>query len=129
MISPALLAFVQESVPTTAVGIMAMALAQAVIAWISGKAYDGLKTILPKYDTLPALVHQIVAPLWGLVFGFLTAKLGVTLVNDIYGIDAAYISAVLTALAQAGIFRWEKSRQPADVTQVLLANRAAKPLH
>lgn len=112
-----------QDAPTTALGILALTVAQAVIAWLSGKAYDGLKTIIPWWDERPAIYHQIAAPIFGLLFGFLTARLGIALITDLHGIDAAYVSAALTALVQAGIKRWEKSREPADATAVLLASR------
>jgi hypothetical protein len=104
--------------------------AAAVVAagFIAKLAYDGLKTIIPAFDNLPALVHQIAAPLFGLLFGAISGATGAALLTDIHQIDAAWIGGILTALVQAGFKRLEKSREPRDTTETLLRNRGSKPL-
>lgn len=113
--------------PVTPLGLLASALLVPVIGFISSKLYDGLKTIIPQYDRLPAIVHQVAAPLFGLLFGFLTASTGAALLTDVHGIDAGFIGALLNALAMAGIKRFEKSRNPVDATAVLENSRATNP--
>ncbi|MBA2432218.1 MAG: hypothetical protein H0V56_08895 [Chthoniobacterales bacterium] len=110
----------------TPVGALALAALTPVVAWISSKAYDGLKTVLPLFDKLPALVHQVAAPLFGFVFGWL-AGLGMGEVLDIRAIDTAWINGGLNLLLMAGIKRWEKSRAPTDATITLEASRASQP--
>ncbi len=105
---------------------LALAALTPLVAWISSKLYDGLKTIIPAYDNLPSLVHQIAAPLFGFVFGWL-AGFGMGEVMDLHAIDAAWINGGLNLLLMAGIKRWEKSRAPTDATIVLEASRASQP--
>jgi hypothetical protein len=111
--------------PVTPLGALAAALLVPVIGYISGKLYDGLKTILPPFDKLPAIVHQIAAPLFGLLFGWVTAATGAALLTDIHGATAGWFGAVLNALVMAGLKRWEKAKAPADATVVLEASRKA----
>ncbi len=107
-------------------GALALAALTPVVAWISGKLYDGLKTVIPAYDRLPAVVHQVAAPIFGFVFGWL-AGFGMGEIMDITAIDAAWINGGLNLLLMAGIKRWEKSRQPVDATAVLATSRGAPP--
>ncbi len=124
------LLFGQDGTTTDAglspLGALALAALTPVVAWISVKLYDGLKTILPHFDRLPALVHQVAAPFVGLLFGWL-AGFGLGEVMDIHAIDAAWINSVLNMLLMAGIKRYEKSKEPADTTLVLEASRASQP--
>ena len=107
-------------------GALALAALTPLVAWISSKLYDGLKTVIPFYDALPALLHQIAAPLFGFVFGWL-AGFGMGEVMDIKAIDAAWINGGLNLLLMAGIKRWEKAKEPVDATIVLESSRASQP--
>jgi hypothetical protein len=111
-------------------GLLAALSAVGVIiaGYVAKIAYDGLKTIIPQYDNLPALVHQIAAPIFGLLFGAISSGTGAALLTDIHEIDAAWIGGILVMLIQAGFKRLEKAKEPRDTTEVLLRNRATKPL-
>jgi len=105
--------------PITPLGILALAVAQAVISWLSAKLYDGLKTIIPQYDSLPSWIHQVAAPLLGFLFGFISTATGTELITDVHGISSGVIGGLLNALVMAGIKRWEKQSNPVDATMVL----------
>ena len=120
-----LLALVAQA--TTVIGGLAVIAAQALNGWLSAKLYDGLKTIIPQYDKLPSLVHQIAAPVFGFAFGWLTAATGAELLTDIHAVNAGWIGGILNALAMAGVKRWEKSKEPVDATAVMEATRASQP--
>ncbi len=106
-------------------GALAVAILSGVIGWLSSKAYDGLKTLLPMYDRLPAIVHQIAAPVFQFGFGWVSAATGAELLTDVHGVSAGWLGGLLNILLAAGIKRWEKSRQPADATAILESSRAA----
>ncbi len=110
---------------TSPFGALAYAILLPVAAWISAKLYDGFKTIIPMYDRLPALVHQVAAPVFQFLFGAVASGTGAALLTDIHAIDAAWIGGFLNALLAAGLKRYEKSRAPQDTTAVLEASRAS----
>lgn len=93
-----------------------IAIVTPLVGWLSTIAYDGLKTVIPAYDRLPSLIHQIAAPLFGLAFGWLTTHLGVGLLTDIHAVGPEWIGALLNVLLMAGIKRWQKTRSPGDGT-------------
>lgn len=111
--------------PTSPVGALAYAILLPVVAWISAKIYDGLKTVIPPFDRMPALVHQIAAPVFGFLFGWLTTATGAALLSDVHAIDQTWVAGILNVLLMAGLKRWEKSRHPADATVVLETSRAS----
>lgn len=119
----------QDSPPanpgTTPLGALAFAVLLPVAAWISVKLYDGLKTVIPAYDKLPALVHQVAAPVFQFLFGMVTSATAAALLTDIHAVDAVWIGGVLNTLLAAGIKRYEKSKAPVDTTEVLDATRAS----
>jgi hypothetical protein len=108
-------------------GVLA-AVGTIVAGYVAKLAYDGLKTIIPAYDNLPAIVHQVAAPLFGFLFGAITSGTGAALLTDIHEIDIAWIGGILVTLIQAGFKRLEKSKEPRDTTEVLLRNRGTKPM-
>lgn len=111
--------------PTSPLGALAYAVLLPVVAWIATKLYDGLKTIIPAYDKLPATVHMIAAPLFQAAFGWVASATGAAVLTDIHSADAGWIGAVLTALLAAGIKRYEKAKTANDATVVLEATRAS----
>lgn len=113
---------------TTPLGALAYAALLPVAAWISAKLYDGIKTVIPAYDTLPALVHQVAAPLFTFLLGMVASATAASVLTDIHAIDAAWIGGIINVLLAAGIKRWEKSKAPADATAVLEASRASQPM-
>lgn len=114
--------------PVTPLGALAAALLVPVIGYVSTKLYDGLKTILPQYDNLPSIIHQIAAPLFGLAFGWISAATGAELLTDIHGVSAGFFGAVLNVLMMAGIKRWEKAKEPTDATVALELSRKSASL-
>jgi hypothetical protein len=106
-------------------GVLAALSAVGVVlaGYVSKIAYDGLKTIIPPFDRLPAIVHQVAAPLFGLVFGAISSGTGAALLTDIHAIDAAWIGGILVTLVQAGFKRLEKAQHSRDTTVVLEATR------
>ncbi len=106
---------------------LALAVLLPVVAWVSSKLYDGVKTIIPAYDRLPALVHMIAAPVSQFLLGMVASATGAAVLTDIHVIDAAWIGGLLNMLLAAGLKRWEKSREPADATAILEKSRAAAP--
>ncbi len=110
------------------VAAAALCLAVILSGFISKLAYDGLKTIIPPFDRLPATVHQIGAPFFGLLFGFVTSAVGAELWTGVSGVYAGWVGAVLTLLVQAGFKRLEKAQHPLDTTVTLEATRAAKSI-
>ena len=98
--------------------LAAAALASAMIlsGFLAKLAYDGIKTIIPPYDKLPAIVHQVAAPVFGLLFGYISTATGAELLTDIHGINVGWIGAIFTALVQAGFKRLEKAHAPGDAT-------------
>jgi hypothetical protein len=129
LLLPVMLYAQDSTVVTPAEGessaIMVALAAAAVVAsgYIAKLAYDGLKTIIPAFDKLPAFVHQIAAPLFGLAFGAITSATGAALLTDIHAIDAAWIGGILVTLVQAGFKRLEKAQHSRDTTVVLEATR------
>ncbi len=112
---------------TSPLGGLALAVLLPVVAWITAKLYDGLKTIIPAFDRLPALVHQVAAPAFQFLLGMVASATGAAVLTDIHAIDAAWIGGLLNMLLAGGIKRWEKSREPADATAILEKSRAAAP--
>jgi hypothetical protein len=110
---------------TSLVGTLIMAALTPLIGWVSEKLYDGLKTILPAYDRLPAVVHQVMAPMIGFGLGWVTSHLGLAAVLGLEGVQADFFAGILNAGVMAGIKRWEKSKEPVDATVVLSASRAS----
>ncbi len=113
--------------PTSPLGGLALALLLPVVAWVSAKLYDGIKTIIPAFDRLPALVHQVAAPAFQFLLGMVASATGAAVLTDIHAIDAAWIGGLLNMLLAAGIKRFEKSREPADATAILEKSRASAP--
>lgn len=109
---------------TSALGGLALAVLLPVAAWISAKLYDGIKTIIPAYDKLPAIVHQVAAPAFQFLFGMVASATGAAVLTDIHAIDAAWVGGILNMLLAAGIKRWEKSKAPVDTTVVMNTTRA-----
>jgi hypothetical protein len=106
----------------------ALAAAAVIAAGYAAKLiYDGIKTTFPWYDRLPALVHQILAPIWGFLFGAVTSATGAELLTDIHAINAAWIGGILVTGIQAGFKRLEKAKNPTDATVALEASRASQP--
>ncbi len=112
---------------TSPLGGLALAVLLPVVAWISSKLYDGVKTIIPQYDRLPALVHMIAAPVSQFLLGMVASATGAAVLTDIHAIDAAWIGGLLNMLLAAGIKRFEKAREPADATAILEKSRASAP--
>ncbi len=112
---------------TSPLGGLALAVLLPVVAWITAKLYDGVKTIIPAYDRLPALVHQVAAPAFQFLLGMVASATGAAVLTDIHAIDAAWIGGLLNMLLAAGIKRFEKAREPADATAILEKSRAAAP--
>lgn len=118
-----LLFLVQD--PTSPWGALILAMLIPILGWAATKIYDGIKTLLPFYDKLPAVVHQALAPLVGAALGWVTVHFSlVDQLTDVHDITASAINAILVALAQLGIFRWEKRKMPADATVILEQSRA-----
>lgn len=74
---------------------------------------DGLKQVVTVYDNAPAVIKSIVSVLIGFFVGWLNTKLALAtpLGADIHGWGADVLGGVLTALAQAGIYRLDKNKQ------------------
>lgn len=124
----ALVLLQDASGPSTSFGLLVAAVLAPVIPWLAGKSYDGLKTIFPFFDRLPAIVHQVLAPLFGVASGWLTASFGVAAFTDLHGVTPGLIGGVYTALAMAGIKRWEKSKHPMDATIAVAASRESSTI-
>lgn len=109
---------------STDLSAVALAAYVALTGWISEKAYNGLKTIIPGFDQAAATVHMIGAPLLGLLLGYIAAAYGLPAVTGDAGTPVARgLLAVLNALLMAGIFRREKQVARVDATAVLDATR------
>ncbi len=74
---------------------------------------DGVKQILPWYDAASSTVKLIVSLAIGAAVGFLNTHLALAspLGADIHGWSADVLGAILTALAQSGIYRLDKNKQ------------------
>jgi hypothetical protein len=122
-----LLRLIQDVVyhPATPWGVLVMTVLSGVIAWLSVKAYDGIKTIWPWWDKQPALYHQIAAPIFQFIFGAIGSATGTTALTDVHSITSGWIGGLLTVLLAGGLKRWEKAKAPADATVVLEASRKA----
>lgn len=123
----ALLPVLQDE-PASPLGKLALAVLTPLIAWGSAKLYDGLKTILPFYDKLPAPIHQALAPIFGFLIGFVAGHLHLTVVPDIGSIDQSWINGLVNALVMAGIFRAEKAKTKSDATVAVETSRASQPI-
>lgn len=89
---------------------------------------DGLKQIIPAYDNSSSTVKLVVSFLIGALVGFVNTHLALAspLGTDIHGWGADVIGAVLTALAQSGIYRLQKNNQVAAqgmATREQMANK------
>lgn len=108
---------VQEAV-TSPLGAAALVAAGILLGYVSEKAYNGLKTILPWYDKLPSIVHQTLAPFVGLLLGFLATKFGLPTITDFASIDQPWIegllNGILNAAVMGGFFR-DKKRETAAI--------------
>lgn len=127
LLALSLILVLQEAV--TPLGKVIALVAAPWLGWISEKAYGGLKTIFPAYDKLDPKYHQSLAPLFGLLGGFLASWLnmpGLSDLTDLHGITANVVDAIVNGLFMAGIFRWEKSKNPGDTTVKLETSRASK---
>lgn len=127
-------AMAQDGSPDVPPGTLAAAIAIALVpllGWVSTKIYDGFKTIIPSYDKLPALVHQVAAPFIALALGWIAANTNVPVITDFTGVDTDWINGVLNGIVNAtvasGIFRKEKKAEPRDATTVLEGTRHNKP--
>jgi hypothetical protein len=122
-----LLRLIQDVVyhPATPWGVLVMTILSGLIAWLSVKAYDGIKTIWPWWDKQPALYHQIAAPIFQFIFGAIGSVTGTTALTDVHSITSGWIGGLLTVLLAGGLKRWEKAKAPADATVVLEASRKA----
>jgi hypothetical protein len=120
-----LLPLIQDVVyhPATPWGVLVMTVLSGLIAWLSVKAYDGIKTIWPWWDKQPALYHQIAAPIFQFIFGAIGSATGTTALTDVHSITSGWIGGLLTVLLAGGLKRWEKAKAPADATVVLEASR------
>jgi hypothetical protein len=89
---------------------------------------DGLKQIVGVYDTAPTVVKQVVSVLIGFFVGWVNTKLTLAtpLGADVHGWTADVIGGILTALAQAGIYRLDKNKQLAMQGNARLEQQAAK---
>jgi hypothetical protein len=87
---------------------------------------DGLKQIVTFYDTAPTVVKQVVSVLIGFFVGWVNTKLTLAtpLGADVHGWGADVIGGVLTALAQAGIYRLDKNKQLAAQGSARLEQQA-----
>jgi hypothetical protein len=113
----------------TTLGALLLAALPGISGALATLAYSGVKTILPPYDRLPAIVHQIAAPLFGFLFGyFLVTKLGLRPVDTLAGLDLEWWNASFTSLGMAGIFRYFKRSTPTDATIALEATRKSTSL-
>ena len=90
---------------------------------LSKKSYDGLKTIIPPFDKLPAKVHMVGAPLFGFAFGAVAAGLTAAQLLDVDGPAAPLLGGVVNALVMGGQFRLEKTKQPVDGTVAVESTR------
>lgn len=112
-----------QSAPDLSIASLVVAIVTPIIAALSTMGYDGLKTIIPPFDRAPALVHQVAAPVFGFLFGWLTTHLGVGLLTDIHQVGPEWVGAVLNAIFMAGFHRWQKARAPGNTTMKLEASR------
>ncbi len=113
--------------PTSPLGLLALTALLPVVAWLSAKLYDGIKTIIPAFDRAPALVHMVAAPVLQFLLGMVASATGAAALTDIHAIDAAWIGGIFNMLLAGGIKRWEKSRHPTDATVVLEKSRESAP--
>lgn len=100
----------QLPTPETTTGKLVMLALTPVVGYLATKSYDGFKQLIPKYDSLPDVVHLALAPIWAFALGWVSAKLGLAPTDSLAGIDYAWINGALVALAGAGIFRAEKRK-------------------
>lgn len=103
-----------------------LALAIPILAgWLSNLAMDGLKQLIAKLDTSSTVVKQLVSIVVALLVGLATAKLGATLDPDLHNWTADGLAALLTLLAQQGIFRAKTNANLAKQGSATLEQRAA----
>ncbi|MEO7102355.1 MAG: hypothetical protein ABI119_03355 [Gemmatimonadaceae bacterium] len=87
-----------------------------VSGWLAKFLADGLKQILPFYDNSSSTVKLLVSLAIGAAVGFLNTHLALSvgpLGTDLHGYTADIFGAILTALAQSGIYRLDKNKQAA----------------
>lgn len=121
-------AFLQAlDVPANAPWWLGLAVTLFPIAsgYLSKFLADGLKQILVPYDKAPSVVKSIVSILIGLVVGYLASKLAVPLDGDLHTWQAGTMGAILTALAQAGIYRVTKNKMLATQAKATMEQQRA----
>lgn len=87
-----------------------------VSGWLAKFLADGLKQILPAYDNASSTIKLLVSLAIGAAVGFLNTHLVTSvgpLGTDLHGYTADVLGAILTALAQSGIYRLDKNKQAA----------------
>ena len=107
---------VQDAPSLSPLAGAALAAALVLSGYIAKIAYDGIKTILPFYDNLPAVIHQVAAPFLSLAFGYVSTATGAELLSDVHSISANWLGAIFTMLLSAGFKRLEKAQHPGDAT-------------
>jgi hypothetical protein len=110
------------------VGLVLLSILPAVTGYVSTLLYGGIKTIIPVYDRLPSIVHQVAAPFFGLALGYVATFANVHPVADLTGIDQPWLDAVANAVAMAGVFRFFKRKDPTDATLALQVSRESNPV-
>lgn len=87
-----------------------------VSGWLAKFLADGLKQILPWYDNSSSTIKLLVSLAIGAAVGFLNTHIVTSagpLGTDLHGYTADIFGAILTALAQSGIYRLDKNKQAA----------------
>ena len=120
----AILGFAQDPNDLTFTGALLYVALPGVAGLVATFLYGGVKTILPFYDRLDAKVHQILAPVFGFLFGyFVVGKLGLPAMGDVHAATMEWYLGATTSLGMAGIFRFFKRKAPVDATVALDASR------